>query len=125
MFLDVLGDVPIHQPGTDDTKREQRLRNSKERQHVWVQNVLPPYDLTVEPLVGCQFEFALEQVIVTHPFDFVQISRGPGLKCLHAHLVSIQLALPNICESSRSIRNSVTQCYSREEVRFGQDTMCW
>ena len=58
MFLDVLGDVPVHQPGTNDTKWERRLRNPKERQHVWVHDVLPPYYFTVEPLIGYQIELA-------------------------------------------------------------------
>ena len=50
---------------------------------------------------------SLKQVIVTHPFDLVQISRGLGPKSLDAQLVPILLAFPNIRESTRSVSDGI------------------
>ena len=51
MLPSVYEDVPVQHPRLDDGKRKQRLRNSEEGKDVRVRNVLPPHDLTVEPLI--------------------------------------------------------------------------
>jgi len=51
MFKGILYDVSVWQPRADEAKREQRLGYPEEGQHVCMRNVLPPNDLTVEPLV--------------------------------------------------------------------------
>ena len=51
MFPDVLENVSARQPRADDAKRKQRLRDSEEGHYICVRNVLPPHDLTVEPLI--------------------------------------------------------------------------
>jgi len=44
----------------------------------------------------------------THPFDIVSIRRGLGPKSLDAYLVPIQLAFPDIRESTGRVRDGVT-----------------
>ena len=51
VFAGVLGDVSVWHPRVDDAERKQRFRYSKEGHHVRMYNVLPPYDLTIEPLI--------------------------------------------------------------------------
>ena len=51
----ILSNISIWQPRVDNAEWE-LLRNSKEGLHIWVRDVLPPYDLVVEPLIGIRLK---------------------------------------------------------------------
>jgi len=69
--------------------------------------VLPPYDLTVEPLVQVELTLSSRYGTATHPFDLFWIRRRVGPKSLDAYSHPILLAHPNIRESTRNERNCV------------------
>ena len=58
VFPDVSSDVSVRQPRSDDTKRKQCFGNPEEGQHIRMRNILPPDNLTVEPLIGIRMSSA-------------------------------------------------------------------
>ena len=114
MFLNVLNNVSVWHPRADDAKREKRLRNSEEGHNIRVRNVLPPHGLTIEPLIGIWFSpRSGRNETTTHPFDLVWARRRLDPENLDAYLAPIPKALPNIRESSRSMRDAVDYCHPR------------
>jgi len=84
-------------------------------------NVFPPNDLTIESLMVIRLSSLSGRNTITHPFDLVQIRRGLGSESLHTHLVSFQIALPNIRKSTRSVRDCITQRHPVRVIRFRKD----
>ena len=91
-----------------------------------MRNVLPPHDFTVEPLVGIKLSSPLVGLwMTTDLLDLFRIRRGLDSESLDTYIVSIQLALPNIREPPRSVRDSVTrQCHFGSKIRFRQNLVC-
>ena len=58
VFPDVPSDVPIRQQRSDNAKRKQFFGNPEEGQHIRMRNILPPDNLTVEPLIGIRMSSA-------------------------------------------------------------------
>jgi hypothetical protein len=71
-------------------------------------DVFPPYDLTIEPLVVIRLRSPSVWNPATHPFELVQICRCLGPECLDADLPPVQLAFPNIREFALGVGNRVT-----------------
>ena len=54
-----LGDVSLRKPKAKDRKWEKRLGNPKEGYDVRMGEILPPQDLTVEPLIQVESAFLI------------------------------------------------------------------
>ena len=66
-----------------------------------MRNVLPPYNLAIEPLILIRLRSPFRRNSVTHPFDLLQIWPRLGPECLDTHLAPIKLDSLDIRESPR------------------------
>ena len=88
-------------------------------------NVFPPDDLTIEPLIVIRpRRTSLAQPKnVAHPFDLFQIRRGLCPKSLDAHLAPFPLTLPDIGEPTGGVRDGVHQSHLEQVVGLWEDAM--
>lgn len=111
IVVDVLEDVPVRKPGTDDAKRGNSLRDSEEGYHVWMRNTFPLYDLVMESLVKISLHSPYCQNTITDPFDrhwdIVDTRPRLSLKRLNGHPVSTYLCLPNLRKLTRGVGDVV------------------
>ena len=107
VFIKVLEDVSIFQPRINDAKWETYLRNAENRYQILMRNILPLYNLAVEPL----------DAIRLCPF-----SRGmPSHTCLIFSRSPTSCALKVLTETARSSGSwaSQTSAYPTEVEGLG------
>ena len=51
MLVDVLADVTAWLPGANDAELKPLFKNFKERYHIWMVELFPPFDIAIEFLV--------------------------------------------------------------------------
>ena len=121
MLFEVAQNVSVWHPRTDDAEREQFFRNSLERYHVLMLQILPHRDVSIERLIVIRLYSPFGRNTGTYLFDLFQIRVCLGPKCLDTHLFSIQCAFPNICESPGRVGNSVSSSHSCQVIRFWEN----